>query len=143
VTWPGAEIRRYRDNLYILPAGDGSSLPEGGRKLGSAPLELSHGLGTLELSPGAALGLSDAVIAQGLSVHYRKGGEEIKPINQLHTKKLKKLLQEDAVVPWMRERLPLVYAAGQLVAVADLWIASAAASEPGTAICWRDKPALH
>ena len=143
VAWPGVEIRRYRDNLYILPAGAGSGFPEDGRKLGSAPLELSHGLGTLELSPGAALGLSDAVIAQGLSLHYRRGGEEIQPAGQAHTRKLKKLLQEEGVVPWMRERLPLVYAGGRLVAVADLWIASDAASEPGTAIRWRERPVLH
>jgi tRNA(Ile)-lysidine synthase len=39
----------------------------------------------------------------------RKGGEEIKPLGQTHTKKLKKLLQEKGIVPWMRERLPLIY----------------------------------
>jgi hypothetical protein len=33
-----------------------------------------------------------------------------------------KLLQESAVLPWWRERLPLVYAGEKLVAVADLWI---------------------
>jgi tRNA(Ile)-lysidine synthase len=76
-------------------------------------------------------------------LHCRRGGEEIKLFNQIHTRKLKKLLQENGIVPWMRERLPLIYAGDQLVAVADLWVAAEAASEPGTAIVWHDRPALH
>ena len=43
----------------------------------------------------------------------------------------------------MRDRLPLLYSGGELVAVGDLWIAADAASEPGTAIRWSDRPALH
>jgi hypothetical protein len=43
----------------------------------------------------------------------------------------------------MRERLPLIYAGEQLVAVADLWVAAGAASEPGTAVCWDDRPELY
>ena len=80
---------------------------------------------------------------QELELRFRRGGEKIRLPNQKHTSKLKKLLQEEAVVPWMRDRLPLVYAGGQLVAVADLWIAASALSRPGTAIEWRDRPAIH
>jgi tRNA(Ile)-lysidine synthetase-like protein len=50
--------------------------------------------------------LSGSVLAGGLAIRMRKGGEEIKPLGQTHTKKLKKLLQEKGIVPWMRERLP-------------------------------------
>jgi len=143
VAWPGAEVRRYRDILYILPASASEQPVDDGQVLGDTPLQLPQGLGTLSLSPGVELGLDEAVIEQGLTVHYRRGGEKFQPAGQVHTRKLKKLLQDEGVVPWMRERLPLVYAAGRLVAVADLWIASDAASEPGTAIRWRDKPVLH
>jgi tRNA(Ile)-lysidine synthase len=87
--------------------------------------------------------LSEAIVERGLSIRMRKGGEEIKPLDQTHTKKLKKLLQEEGVVPWMRERLPLIYADEKLVAVADLWIAADAASEPGTALCWDERPELY
>ena len=56
-----------------------------------------------------------------LELRFRSGGEEIKPIGQAHTRKLKKLLQEEGVVPWMRDRLPLLYSGENLlVAVADL-----------------------
>ena len=142
VTWPGAELRRYRDKLYLL-ASDASGRPAAGAVLGRDPLHLGTGMGHLLLSPDAPLGLSQAIIDRGLTLQYRKGGEKIKVTGQSHTRKIKKLLQEEGVVPWMRDRLPLLYAGGDLVAVADLWIAAAAASEPGTAILWRDRPALH
>jgi tRNA(Ile)-lysidine synthase len=100
-------------------------------------------MGELQLYAGAAQGLADAVIDAGLEVRFRSGGEEIKPTGQSHTKKLKKLLQDEGVVPWMRDRLPLLYSGGELVAVADLWIASAAASEPGVAVCWKNRPPIH
>jgi tRNA(Ile)-lysidine synthase len=104
---------------------------------------LGPGFGSLRLAPGAARGLSDATVARGLSIRPREGGEKFRPAGHLHTRKLKKLLQEEGVVPWMRERLPLVYAGEQLVAVADLWVAAEAASEPGTAVRWDDRPELY
>jgi tRNA(Ile)-lysidine synthase len=146
VTWSGAEIRRYRDNVYVLAAGTAAET-DAVRPItfGTATksVALAPGLGDLDLEPGAASGLADAVVTRGLELRYRSGGEEIKPLGQAHTRKLKKLLQEEGVVPWMRDKLPLVYADGELVAVADLWIAASAASEPGTAIRWRNRPSLH
>ena len=97
----------------------------------------------LELEKSAGSGLSDAILEQGLELRYRVGGEEFKPVGQAYTRKLKKLLQEEGVVPWMREQLPLLYSGGQLVAVADLWIAADAAAEPGTAVKWKNRPAIH
>ena len=99
-------------------------------------------MGRLRLAPAAACGLSDATIGRGLSLRVREGGEKLRPSGHTHTTKLKKLLQEQGVVPWMREHLPLIYAGEQLVAVADLWIAAEAASEPGTAVRWDDRPEL-
>ena len=46
-------------------------------------------------------------------------------------------------MPWMRDRVPLVYSGDTLVAVGDLFIAADAASSPGVAIRWEDRPALH
>jgi tRNA(Ile)-lysidine synthase len=143
VQWEGAEVRRYRGKLYLSrPLGE-QSWPPGGRPLADSPVSLGPGMGTLRLAPGAPRGLSGAVLAGGLAIRMRKGGEEIKPLGQTHTKKLKKLLQEKGIVPWMRERLPLIYSGEELVAVADLWVAAEAASEPGTAVCWDDRPELH
>jgi tRNA(Ile)-lysidine synthase len=143
VAWPGARARRYRNALY-LQASDGLEPPAPER----LPVTASHvplpaGLGALVFETDADLGLSEAAISAGLELRFRVGGEEIKPVDHKHTKKLKKLLQEAGVVPWMREQLPLVYAGGELVAVADLWLAASAASRPGTAIRWQNRPAIH
>ena len=143
VTWPGVSVRRYREHLYLLPgAAEDSQLPEATPFVGEQ-LELPVGLGSLVLTSGADKGLSDEVIAKGLEVRYRVGGEEFKPAGQAHTRKLKKLLQDEGIIPWMRERLPLLYSGGELVAVADLWVAELAMSDVGTAIEWRNRPAIH
>ncbi len=143
VQWEGGEVRRYRGKLYLLPPLGEQAWPSEGRPLAPGHVSLGHGMGSLRLAPGAARGLSGAIVERGLSIHMRRGGEEIKPAGQAHTKKLKKLLQEKGIVPWMRDRLPLIYAGDELVAVADLWLAAGAASEPGTAVCWDDRPELH
>lgn len=141
VAWPGGEARRYRDRLYLLPASAGRIGPDR-QAVEGLHMPLEHGLGALVFEPGSDYGLSDALVEDGLEVRYRVGGEEIRPYGQRHTKKLKKLLQESGVVPWMRERLPLVYSSGRLVAVADLWLADDAAAAPGTAVRWQNRPAI-
>jgi tRNA(Ile)-lysidine synthase len=143
VQWEGGEVRRYRGRLYLLPPVGERAWPSGGRPLAAEPVSLGPGMGSLRLVPEAARGLSRATVERGLSVRMRRGGEEIKPVGQAHTKKLKKLLQEKGIVPWLRERLPLIYAGDELVAVADLWLAAPAVSEPGTAICWDERPELR
>lgn len=143
VAWKGAEVRRYRDNVYVLPAATPDVFDASPLAVTDGHVELASGMGALSLEPGAGSGLAEKVVAQGLEVRYRSGGEEIQPLGRAHTRKLKKLLQEEGIVPWMRDRLPLLYSDGQLVAVGDLWIAAAAVSEPGTAIRWQNRPAIH
>lgn len=146
VQWPGAEIRRYRGNVYVLPAESVDAVPAGKhatRVTSGSSIRLAPGHGELNLEPGAAHGLADAVVCGGLELRYRRGGEEIKLPGQSHTRKLKKLLQEEGIVPWMRQRLPLLYSGDKLVAVADLWIAANAVGEPGVAVRWHNRPALH
>ena len=141
VVWPGVAVRRYRDRLYLLP----ETLPAAPAVVDFSrqPLRLGAGLGTLQLGDGDTPGLSSAIVDAGLTVRPRTGGEEIKPYGQSHRRKLKKLLQEEGIVPWMRDRLPLVYANDRLVAVADLWLAADAVTSPGVAVNWIDRPALH
>jgi tRNA(Ile)-lysidine synthase len=126
VCWPGAEVRRYRGHLFVL-----SDAPPAVPTLEQFVFE-----------DGAETGLSAAVMEAGLELRFREGGEEIRPLGQAHTRTLKNLLQEEGVLPWMRERLPLLYSDGRLVAVADLWIDAASASSPGTAIRWPERPQI-
>jgi tRNA(Ile)-lysidine synthase len=141
VTWPGASVRRYRNDLYLLPEVLADA-PLCGPILGNE-VPLGAGLGVLHFEPGAPGGLSTDLLERGLRLDVRQGGEEFKPEGHAHTRKLKKLLQDEGVVPWMRERLPLIYSGDRLVAVGDLWIASEAYSKPGVALRWSERPALH
>jgi tRNA(Ile)-lysidine synthase len=143
VCWSGTEIRRYRKQLYLLP-GDLAVGPDAPVDIGGRDyLPLEHGLGELRLEAGAPEGLSEALVKRGLELRFRHGGEKFRPIGQQHTKKLKKMLQEAGIVPWMRDRIPLLYSGGELVAVADLWLAANAASRPGVAIHWENRPSIH
>ena len=143
VCWNGVQVRRYRNCLYLLAADPLDSPGDQGLVVDGNRMELEHGLGILRLESDAAEGLSRDVVERGLELRYRRGGEKFRPCGQAHTKKLKKLLQEASVVPWMRDRIPLIYADGELVAVADLWLADGAASKPGIAVRWENRPAIH
>ncbi len=141
VSWPGASVRRYRNGLYLLPENLAEAIAT--TSISGEILELGTGLGTLHFEAGADIGISPELLGDGLTVKSRVGGEEFQPQGQSHTRKLKKLLQESGVVPWMRDRLPLVYSGEQLLAVGDLWLAEDAVARPGVAVRWTGRPALH
>jgi len=114
VSWAGAELRRYRDRLYALapqaaPAPDWQADWDG-----CSPLSLPAGCGRLAAAVAPAGRLS-------LHVRFRRGGERLRPHGDTHTRELRDLLQQAGVPPWQRGRLPLIYAGGELLAVADLW----------------------
>lgn len=61
-----------------------------------------------------------------LQVRARQGGEKIQLAGHTHQRKLKQLLQEMRVPPWQRDRLPLFFYQGKLIAVADLLVSEEA-----------------
>lgn len=140
VRWPGAEARRFRGRVHLLCAGREPAFD--GRRFGAEPVPLGAGLGELTLAPGPAAGLRDEIARAELTLRRRRGGEKIRPAGQSATRSLKNLYQEAAILPWMRDAIPLVYAGDELVAVADLWLAAAAASGQGRPIVWQRRPAL-
>ena len=95
-------------------------------------------------------GISVSRLERPLYVRFRAGGESLQPAGDAHHRKLKKLLQSSGVLPWWRERLPLIYSGSvandRLVAVGDLWIArefAAQGAEPGIRLVWEGKPAIE
>lgn len=142
VDWAGAEVRRYGGQLHALrPLAEAP--PEFRLKPG-VRRELGQGLGALELVPAAGEGIRAALCGpEGLRVAFREGGESCRPAGRAHGRPLKKWLQEMNVPPWLRERLPLIYADGELLAVAGLFACephAAKAGEAGLRIEWRDHP---
>jgi tRNA(Ile)-lysidine synthase len=76
-------------------------------------------------------------------VGFRRPGARLRPAGRRDGRALRNLFQEAGVLPWMRQRLPLLFDGGRLVAAPGLWIAAEAAAGPGTAalrVVWRDGP---
>ncbi len=139
--WPGTEIRRYRDQLHgmapLVPLAPGLEVAWDLTR----PLALPELGGHLQATPVQGQGISRARLAgTAVQVRTRRGGEVCLLPGRAHHHKLKKLLQDQGVVPWWRERLPLIYSGDQLVAVADLWVCApyaAIAEEAGWQIHWQ------
>ena len=135
-------LQRYRDAVYLLPDPGGPPCSE--------PLTLSPGeacevpgVGTIRLEQVATQGL---LLAEGerLELAWRVGGERCQPRGRGGSNSLKKLLQERAIPPWWRDRMPLLYLGGELLAVGDLWLCessrwreSAAPGECLWVMCWQ------
>jgi tRNA(Ile)-lysidine synthase len=78
-----------------------------------------------------------------LRVAPRRGGDTLKPGPAAATQSVQHLCQAQGVLPWMRDALPMIFAGGELIAVADLWSDArwrAGAGEPGLACIWDDAP---
>lgn len=144
--WDGWEIRRYRELLHCEPRLPEMDLDQQLQWRVTEPLVLPSGLGELRLVRSASGGLSAARIGETVEVRFRAGGESLQPAGHACHRKLKKLLQSAAILPWWRDRLPLIYARGQLLAVGDLWIAAelmANEGEPALAIVWERRPNIE
>ncbi len=111
VTWSGAEVRRYRNDLFLLsplPEPPQADIPWPGS---TRRLDLPRGLGYLDRQgrlPGA-----------DLVVRFRVPGAGCRRGPNGPRKTLKKLYQEIGVADWLRPYVPLLYTAEKLVAVAD------------------------
>jgi tRNA(Ile)-lysidine synthase len=87
------------------------------------------GVGTLRLVDDAHGDLALSRLPTVLRVDYRRGGEAL--ATAVGRKPLKNLLQEIDLAPWLRARVPLLYAGARLVAVADFWRDPAVAPASG------------
>lgn len=106
LAWPGCEIRRYRDALYAmapLPV-----IPSGWQRQWRPDVPLL-------LPDGRYLSAAPVLAGNILLVRYRHGGEHLQHAG--HLRELRTLMQAAAIPPWERERLPLVFAGEQLLAV--------------------------
>ncbi len=82
-------------------------------------------------------GLPESWLDEGLTLKFRAGGEDFLPFGRRHRQPLKRWLQEAAIVPWMRSRIPLLFRGAQLVAVGDLWLAAETHAADATESRWR------
>jgi tRNA(Ile)-lysidine synthase len=143
IAWDGGEVRRYRGRLYAQAALTARlAMPA---RVADADWELGDGLGCLQLVAGRDGGLCAALAAEA-NLRFRAGGESLRPHPERPRKRLKDLCQEAGIVPWMRDRLPLVYVGERLAAVGDLWIDAdfaAGAGDPALRPVWTGRPRIY
>ncbi len=114
IKWGEAELRRYQDQLmamrclhWIKPMAVSWDL--------KSDCVLDHGRLTATRALGRGIKNHST-----LTVSFREGGERCY-IGQMH-RSLKNLFQEWAVPPWERDRIPLLYSEGELIAVVGYFI---------------------
>jgi tRNA(Ile)-lysidine synthase len=112
VEWADVVVHRWRDQLHAE------------RRSSSLPSDWSmrwDGSGPLRLPDGASLELYGVDgFDTPLTVRSRQGGERIRLPGREHSHALKHVLQERDVPPWIRARMPLLFADdGQLLAAGD------------------------
>lgn len=121
VNWGDVSLRVYQKRLYALPV----QLPE---------MTLQFELIEHDAKPRLKANLP------AVQIRYREGGERCKPAGRAHSQTLKKLLQEYALEPWLRDKVPLVFSGENLVAVGNLWVCAdfiAAEDEVGCRLIWQ------
>lgn len=127
VSWARNEIRRFRDSVYLLEQNnhDASQVIqwEVSNHLYIPSINKTLSLQIVEPTESNVYSLDRNVLTKSLCVRFRQGGERIKPAGRDSRHDLKSLFQEAAVPAWERDRVPLLYADGELLAVMGYWIA--------------------
>ncbi len=140
--WGAAEIRQYRDLLYLLPPQVLQASPIGRSWDPSEDALVPETRVRVHARTRMGQGLKLSMLeGKALELRWVRGQATIRPGPGRSRRSVKNLLQEAAVPPWERRRLPLVYHHGQLVCVpgvaiaAELWTGS---DEPGLEILVTD-----
>lgn len=138
VNWKDVEVRRYRRLLYAS-----SAISKNIEKIEcywdvTKPLTIMGEELMAKSNIGSGIS-KEKIKGLNIVVRYRQGGEKIQPHNKTHSISVKQLFQENGVLPWLRDRFPLVYIDGKLAVVPGLCVDksySAAKGESSLLIEW-------
>jgi tRNA(Ile)-lysidine synthase len=134
VSWGRYELRQFSGRLYLMEVLPKFISPLEIEWDGASDIDL-QGAGVLRVVNKEAVfenapektrekttlkGIS--IKAQPYQIRWRQGGERCTPVKRQHSQTVKKLLQEHQLETWLRDRVPLIYAGNELVAVGDIWV---------------------
>lgn len=112
------ELHRYQGQVWLIPHLDAVKETEW---LGVEVME--WGGGSLHFQATTGEGISREKLASNrVRIAPRRGGERFRPEDERPRRELKKLLQEHAVPPWERGRLPFLWCGNELVWVSGIGI---------------------
>ncbi len=127
------EIWRFRGGAYLVPVAPKRAAPV--RWQGEAILDVPSAGVAVVMEAANGAGLKRSVLEGGeVILGVRQGGERLRLHPGGPHRSLKNLLQEHAIPPWQRDRLPLLWCNGQLLWAAGIGLdadALAAPDEPG------------
>ncbi len=144
VHWPGAEVRRYRKCLYVGEPLEPWTPPDRVAWDGSASLDLGAA-GRLSIESKGdkpARGLVLRPLEGNVEIRFRREGVVCRLAGREGTRSLKKVLQELAIEPWLRDRVPLIYCDDRLAAIADRAVCEGfqcSSDESGVVVRWHLK----
>jgi tRNA(Ile)-lysidine synthase len=142
VRWAGGDGRVFRQQLHLLAALPSASAPDYRAELGRGGWSGPEGVVAFAPARDAG-GLPESWLERDLTLRFRGGGERFRPRGRDHHRSLKHLFQEAGVVPWMRDRIPLLYRSDALVAIGDMWITADADAAPSDEPRWRVEWTAH
>ncbi len=133
--WQGREIRRYRESLYlchplpVLPPLPADGLVWRSEAGGRLPVQVLPANGTLRWYRVDAAGTQTGGAKTGgmqmpsgdCRITYRTGGEQCTLAGRPQ-RSLKKVLHDAGVLPWLRDRTPLLWVDGRLAYVAQVGV---------------------
>lgn len=114
VEWQDAQIRRYKNQLYIMPPLSEHDPSQTFDWDGITPLYIA----SLDLTLQAD-DLTLTTKNQAVTIRFRQGGEKLFDRKRKQSISLKNYLSEAEVPPWLRSRAPLVYIDDDLIQIID------------------------
>lgn len=118
VSWNGVEVRRFRDDIYVMKALAEHDIQQSLEWNLQTPLMLP-GIGMLHAS--FKTGHRLLIDVKKIDVRFRQGGEVANlPVRGRHS--LKNLFQEWHVPTWKRDRIPLIYLEDKLISAVGYFI---------------------
>ncbi len=145
VVWGRFSVRRYRGELYVLPR-HLPACPERELPWHGDVLQLPQQLG--ELRRHLAQGGIDRNCwdRAEVSVRWRHLGLRCQPAGREGTRSFKKIAQDLAIPPWLRDLVPLIFIDGELAAIGDYLVCESFAAkqaEEGWNLRWFSTPGLR
>jgi tRNA(Ile)-lysidine synthase len=132
-------LRRYQDCAYLVPEIVGHPAVDAiwqGEAIYALPNQMQL---TFKRELGAGLSLKH-LDKQRLTIKTRVGGERIKPDLNRPSRSLKTVMQQAAIPPWQRSRLPLIFVGEMLAIIPNFAVEAslkAAANEMGLIVSWQ------
>ena len=112
ITWSGAEIRRFRDDLFVMaPWKSFSSEFAASWDDVTKPFPLPNQAGFLPAPP------ANLALEGKLTVRFPTPGMKLELPGRVGRRDFKKCCQEWKIPPWQREAIPLIYCGENLKAV--------------------------